>query len=145
MGSQWVDHFVNLERRKDRKANRTPSVRVENDYTDHTSRSHSRPGIHISYDEETKNLRLEIDHLCKKLCCREHVASLSSLGIDLAKDCNYRHRSRTLPSKSFSASSCLDKEERHYRRRAKSSPPRSMGNDAMSKALHQISKSPFTR
>ena len=51
----------------------TPSVQVKTDYTDHTSRSHSRTGSHISYDEETRNPRLEIDHLRKKLCRREHV------------------------------------------------------------------------
>ena len=64
---QRVDHFVSLQRKRDRKANRTPSERVETDYIDHTSRSHSRPGSHISHDEETRNLKLEIDHLHKKL------------------------------------------------------------------------------
>jgi len=73
VGSQCVDHCVSLERRRDREANRTPNVRVETDYTDHTSRSHLRPRSHISHDEETRNLRLEIDHLRKKLHCREHV------------------------------------------------------------------------
>ena len=73
MGSQRVDHFVSWERRRDREANRTPCVQVETDYTDHTSRSHSRPRSHISHDEEIRNLRLEIDHLRKKLCRREHV------------------------------------------------------------------------
>ena len=73
VGSQRVDHFVSMERRRDREANQTPSVRVETDYTDHTSRSHSRPGSHISHDEEMRNLRLEIDHLHKKLRHREHV------------------------------------------------------------------------
>ena len=72
VGSQRVDHFVSLERRRDRESNRTPSVRVETDYIDHTSRSHLGPGNHISHDEETRNLRLEIDHLHKKLQRREH-------------------------------------------------------------------------
>ena len=40
---------------------------------DHTIRSHSRPESHISHDEETRNLRLEIDHLRKKLRRKEHV------------------------------------------------------------------------
>ena len=31
VGSQHVDHFVSMERRRDREANRTPSVRVEMD------------------------------------------------------------------------------------------------------------------
>ena len=73
VGSQCVDHCVSLERRRDREANQTPNVRVETDYTDHTSRSHLRPRSHISHDEETRNLKLEIDHLRKKLHCRKHV------------------------------------------------------------------------
>ncbi|XP_050289795.1 uncharacterized protein LOC126727944 [Quercus robur] len=37
-------------------------------------------------------------------------------------------------------------EEKHYRRRKCKSPsPRGLGNDAMSRALDQLSKSPFTR
>ena len=32
-----------------------------------TSRSYSRTGSHISYEEETRNLGLEVDHLCRKL------------------------------------------------------------------------------
>ena len=52
---------------------RTPSVQVETDYMDHTSKSHSRPGSHISHDEETRNLKLEIDPLRKKLRRKEHV------------------------------------------------------------------------
>ena len=39
VGSQRVDHFVSLERMRDREANRTPSVQVEMDYIDHTNRS----------------------------------------------------------------------------------------------------------
>lgn len=33
VGSQRVDHFVNLERRRDREHNHTLSVRVEMQYT----------------------------------------------------------------------------------------------------------------
>ena len=110
-----------------------------------------RLGSHISHDEETRNFRLEINHLHKKLRRSEHVGGnrmpSSSSGIDSEEDLTYRQRSRTPPppsSESFSASLHLDKEERHKRRRVKSSPLKSMGNDAMSKALRQISKSPFT-
>ena len=67
----------------------------------------------------------------------------SSLGSDLEEDYSYRPRLRTPPSEFFTASSCLDKVERHSRRRSKSSSPRNIGNDVMSRALHQISKSPF--
>jgi len=62
VGSQREDQFVNLEKRRDREVNHSPSV-----YTTHTSRSHSRTGSHISHGEETRNLKLEIDHLRKKL------------------------------------------------------------------------------
>ena len=39
IGSQRVDHFVNLEWRRDREHNRTPSVRVETEHTEHTNES----------------------------------------------------------------------------------------------------------
>ena len=52
---------------------------------------------------------------------------------------DYRKRSRTPPNETFS------QEEEHYRRREHKSPsPRGLGNDAMSKPLDQLSKSPFT-
>ena len=40
--SQREDHFVNLERRRDRDYNPTPSVMVETQHTEHTERSHSK-------------------------------------------------------------------------------------------------------
>ena len=43
------------------------------------------------------------------------------------------------PSESFSHS-----EDRHHKRMRRSLAYRGLGNDAMSKALRQISKSPFT-
>ena len=53
---------------------------------------------------------------------------------------DYRQRSRTPPSETFSH------EEEHYQRRKRKSPsPRGLGHDAMSRALDQLSKSPFTR
>ena len=36
-------------------------------------------------------------------------------------------------------------EERHQRRKRRSPSPRGLGHDAMSRALDQLSKSPFTR
>ena len=62
IGSQREDQFVNLEKRRDREVNHPPSV-----HTTHTSRNHSRTGSHISHGEETHNLKLEIDHLRRKL------------------------------------------------------------------------------
>ena len=55
------------------------------------------------------------------------------------EDANYRQRSKTPPSESFSY-----EQEQHHKRRYKSSPRKGLGNDAMSKALDQISRSPFT-
>ena len=134
---------------RDREHNRTLSIRVETEYTDHPNRSQSRIGSHVSHEQELRNLRLEIDHLCKKLHRKAHVRwdkmPSSSSGFDPKEDHTYKSRSRTPPSESFTTSSRLDKEERQSRRRSKSSSPRNMGNDAMSRALRQISKSPFMR
>ena len=53
---------------------------------------------------------------------------------------NYKQRSRTPPSETFSY-----KKEHHHKRNHRSSPHKGLVNDAMSKALDRISKSPFTR
>nr|XP_023920092.1 uncharacterized protein LOC112031628 [Quercus suber] len=59
---------------------------------------------------------------------------------DDESDGDYRQRSRTPPSETFSH------EDEHYRKRKRKSPsPRGLGYDAMSRALDQLSKSPFTR
>ena len=83
-----------------------------------------------------------MDDLKKKLCHVQRKRSLSNSdtssndeGVD-----NYRQRSRTPPSETFSY-----EEEHHYRRRHKSLSRKGLVNDAMSKALDRISKSPFTR
>ena len=54
-------------------------------------------------------------------------------------DDNYRQRSRTPPSETFS-----HEEEHHYKRRHKSPSRKGLGNDAMNEALDRIFKSPFT-
>ena len=56
------------------------------------------------------------------------------------EDGDYRQISRTPLSETFS---CED--EHHRRRKHKGPSSRGLGNDVMSKALVQISKSPFTR
>lgn len=100
----------------------------------------------MSHEQETLNLRLEIDHLHKKLHRKEHFLGdptpPSSEGFDGSRDRTYRQRSRT-PSESYSASSRLDKLDKHRKRRGESSSSRNMGNDAMSKVLRQISKLPL--
>lgn len=52
---------------RDREYNPTPSVRVETQHIERTERSHSRTGSRVSHEQETQNLRLEIDHLRKKV------------------------------------------------------------------------------
>ena len=60
--------------------------------------------------------------------------------LDNENDDDYRRRSRTPPSKSFSHD-----EERHQKRKRRSPSAKGMGHDAMSRALDQLSRSPFTR
>ena len=55
-------------------------------------------------------------------------------------DDDYKQRSKTPSSKTF-----YHEEERHQRRKRRSPSPRGMGHDAMSRALDQLSRSPFTR
>ena len=55
-------------------------------------------------------------------------------------DDDYRQRSRTPPSESFS-----HEKECHQRCKRRSPSLRGMGHDAMSMALDQLSRSPFTR
>ena len=87
-------------------------------------------------------MQLEIDNLKKKLrvAQRKRTPSSSDMSFNDEEDDNYRRRSRTPPSDTFSYD-----EEHHHKRRYKSPPYKGLGNDAMSKALNQISKSPFTR
>ena len=110
-------------------------------HTTHTSRSHSRVGSHIFQKKNDRAMQQEIDHLMKKLCHarRKRTPFNSDVSSDDREDASYRRRSRTPPSKSFSYD-----EEHHHKRRYKSPPRKGLGNDAMSKALNQISKSPFT-
>lgn len=71
---------------------------------------------------------------------RKRTPSSSNVSSNDEKDASYRQRSITPPIESFSYD-----EEHHHRQRYKSPPHKGLGNDAMSKALNQISKSPFTR
>jgi len=87
-------------------------------------------------------MQLEIDQLKKKFhhARRERTPSNSDVSSKGEEDASYRQRSRTPPNESFS----YDKEH-HHKHRYKSSPHKGLGNDAMSKALNQIFKLPFTR
>ena len=132
IGSQCQDHFLNLKQRRDREVSM---------HTTHTSRSHSQNGSHISHEENTRAMQLEIDRLKRKLRRerRRRTPSNSKFSSSDEGDGSYKHRSRTHPSESFS----YDKDY-HRELRNRSPSCKGLGNDAMSKALNQISRSPFT-
>ena len=84
---------------------------------------------------EINELKRELRHARQR-----RLSPNSKLSSKVADDASYRQKSRTPPSESF-----FYDEEYHHRRRYKSPPRKGLGNDAMNKALSQISKSPFTR
>ena len=87
-------------------------------------------------------MQREIDHLKRSLRHerRKRASPNFDFSFDGEEDGSYRRRSRTPPSESFS----YDKDY-HHERRNKNPSSVGLGNDAMSKALNQISSSPFTR
>ena len=132
MEAHRQDHFRELEQRRDQEG----SV-----HTTHTSKSHSRGGSHLSQEKNTKAMQKEIDYLKRSLHheWRKWVPSNSDFSFDGEEHGSCKCRSRTPPSESFS----YDKDY-HHRRRNKNSSSVGLGNNAMSKALNQISRSPFT-
>ena len=110
-------------------------------HTTHTDRSQPRGGSHISHAENNKNMQLEIDQLKRELhhAKRKRTSSNFDDYSGDEQDVNYRRRSRTPPSESF-----YYKEEYYQKRQSWSPSRRGVGNDTMSKALNQISRSPFT-
>ena len=112
-------------------------------HTSHTSRSHSRVGSHVSQRQNSnKAMQLKIDDLKKKLHRAQwkRTPSSSNMSSNDEEDDNYRRRLRTPLSETFSYD-----EEHHHKCRNKNPPRKGLENDTMSKALNQISKSPFMR
>ena len=86
-------------------------------------------------------MQREIDDLKRQLCRAQWKQSPPSSGIfsNDEEDTIYRQRSRTPPSESFSC------EEEHLHKRKHRSPShKGVGTNVITKALSQISKSPFT-
>ena len=83
-------------------------------------------------------MQREIDDFLKKLCRaqREWSPSSSDMSSNDEGDNNYRQRSRTPPSETFSY------EEEHHHRCKRKSPS---CKDLVNHTLDRISKSPFTR
>ena len=105
-------------------------------------RSQSHGKDHLSQEENTRALQLEVDQLKRKLrhAQRRQASSSPDASPDDEEDGSYRQRSKTPPSESFSY-----EEEHHHKRRHKSPLRKGVGNNAIGKTLDQISKSPFTR
>ena len=103
-------------------------------------RSQSRRKGHLSQEENTRVLQLEVDQLKRKLrhAQRKQTFSSPDTSPDGEEDGSYKRRSKTPPSESFSY-----EKEHHYKRRHKSPLRKGVGNNAMGKVLDQISSSPF--
>ena len=99
-------------------------------------------GSYVSQGQNDEQaIQREINDLKRKLCHAQRRRSHSSPNMpsDDESDNDYRQRLRTPQNETFSH------EEGHYRRCKRKSPsPRGLGSDAMSRALNQLSKSPFT-
>ena len=140
IGSQRQGNFSGPEHEQNQgnERNREGSVN-----TTQTSKSHSQMGIRVSQRQNNNQImQQEIDDLKKKLrhAQRRRSPSSSDISSNDEQDGNYKQISKTLPSKIFSY-----EDEHHHRQKHKGSSSRGLGNDAMSKALDQISKSPFMR
>ena len=114
-----------------------------------TERSHSNIRSHASHYQETQKLQREIDRLRSKLRRRERGKRSPSPplsdGSKGSRDRLYCHRSRTPSNESSLASTHKNRYERSSHDPEKQPCHHGMGNDAMSKALQQISKSTFVR
>ena len=82
-------------------------------HTIHTGRSRLREEGNASHRDTTKNMQRKFDHLKEKLRLeqRRRSPSISDLSSDDEENGNYRRRSRTPPSESFS-----HEEERYHER-----------------------------
>ena len=111
--------------------------------THHTGGSGYRRRGHATHEQGVeKAMQWEIDDLNKRLrrAQRKQSAPSSDVSSNDEKDTNYRQRSETPPSESFSC-----EEEHLHKRRRRSPSGRGIGTNVMKKALSQISKSPFIR
>ena len=137
--SQQQGNFPNPKRDRNEENGRFREGSVN---TTQTSRSHSRVGNHVSQRQNDEQaMRQEINDLKRKLrhAQRRRSHPNPDLPSDDESDDDYRQRSRTPSSETFSH------EEEHYQRRKRRSPlPKGLGHDTMSRALDQLSKSPFT-
>ena len=137
--SQQQGNFPNPERDRNEENGRFWEGSVN---TTQTNKSHSRVGSHVSQRQNDEQaLQREINDLKRKLWHAQRKQSHPSPDMphDDENNDDYRQRLRTPPSETFS-----HEKERYQRRKHRSPSPRGLGHDAMSRALDQLSKSPFT-
>ena len=128
VGSQRQSNFPDPEQNQENERNREGSV-----HTTQTSKSHSQVGSRVSQRQNNNQaMQQEIDDLKKKLrhAQRRRSPSGSDISSNDEEDGNYRQRSITPPSKTFSY-----EDKHHHRRKHKGPSSKGLGNDAMSKAL----------
>ena len=146
MGYRHKYQFVNLEQRRDRDKAHTYNERASFVQSEQTGQHHAR---HNSHDEEVYNLKRKVDQFHRRLHRKARIRAERTPtwrhGSSFEDDRSYRWRSRTPPIESFTYSSCNTSSEGHHCKRSTTPPRRSQGNDAMGKALLQISRSPFSK
>ena len=141
------DQFVNLENCQDCEVARFESRSSRPTRPIQHSHSHSRSQSHLS--SETVSLRREMDHLRRQIRQNQRNRWSRSLTMSSAysSELEWRRcrRSGTPPSETeIDSFEGLHRERQHCRRHGPI-PRRNRDREAMSKALSQISKSPFTR
>ena len=109
-------------------------------HTTQTSQSHTQIGSHVSQRRNNHQaMQREIDDLKRKLRRVQRKRSPSSSDASSnEEDVSYQRRSRTPPIETFSY-----EKESHHVRRYESPSSKGLGNDAMNRALDQISRLPF--
>ena len=93
--------------------------------TTQTSRSRTRAGSHMSQKrDDERAMQWEINDLKRRLCFAQRRQSPpgTDTPLDDENDDDYRQRSRTPPSETFS-----HKEECHQKRKRRSPSPRAWG------------------
>ncbi|XP_065633356.1 uncharacterized protein LOC136069111 [Quercus suber] len=95
----------------------------------------------MSHLEKNRDLQREIEKLKRELrhAKRKRAPSYSDEDPDDEPDVTYQHKSRTPASESYTY-----EEESHCKGQRRNPSHGDVGNDAMSRALNQISRSPFT-
>ena len=117
-------------------------------HSDHKSRSHSYSMRHPSRDQEMNYFRMEVGHLRWQLRQRVHIRKhrmpSPSPSSNSEGEWSYRRRTKSPQSSTYEAPPHSFREKRRPHQRSRTPLQGNMEDDAMSKALRQISPSPFS-